>query len=159
MPIQPGTKAPDFTLRTMTADGIVDFALADHIGKSNLVLLFFPGAFTGVCTQELCDVTAGLGSYKSLNAEVIGISVDSVFAQNAWAQANGTSIPLVSDYERVVSTAYDVIVPNFGGMGRSSARAVFVIDKEGVIRYAAQTPTPGDMPDFEPVKKVLAELG
>ena len=86
MPISVGTSAPDFTLKSKAADGLKDVKLSDNFGKKNTVLLFFPLAFTGVCTQELCDITAGLSQYAALNADVIGISVDSPFAQEAWAK-------------------------------------------------------------------------
>ena len=85
MPIAIGTKAPDFNLKTATADGLKDVKLSDNFGKKQTLILFFPLAFTGVCTQEMCDVSAGLGDYSGLNAAVYGISVDSPFAQAAWA--------------------------------------------------------------------------
>src|SRR3989338_427717 len=86
MAISVGSKAPDFALKTKTADGLKDVKLSDNFGKKNTVLLFFPLAFTGVCTQEMCDVSRGISAYSSLNAEVYGVSVDSPFAQEAWAQ-------------------------------------------------------------------------
>ena len=86
MPIPTGSKAPDFTLKSKQASGLVDVKLSNNFGKKNTVLLFFPLAFTSVCTKEMCDLTAGLGAYAGLNADVIGISVDSPFAQEAWAQ-------------------------------------------------------------------------
>ena len=86
MPIKVGSKAPDFTLKSKTATGLVDVKLSDNFGKKNTVLLFFPAAFTGVCTQELCDISAGLSQYARLNAAVIGISIDTPFAQEAWAK-------------------------------------------------------------------------
>jgi peroxiredoxin len=154
-----GTKAPDFTLKRKTADGLVDVKLSENFGKTNIVLLFFPLAFTGVCTQELCDITAGLGAYASLNAEVIGVSVDSPFAQEAWAQKEKIGIALVSDLNKEVTKAYDVVFPNLAGIGDTSARAAFVIDQAGVIQYAEQTPTPKDLPNFDAVKATLAKLG
>ena len=85
MPISIGSKAPDFTLKSKDANGLKDITLSANFGKKNTVLLFFPLAFTGVCTQEFCDITQGLSSYAGLDAEIIGISVDSPFAQEAWA--------------------------------------------------------------------------
>ncbi|MFQ3588670.1 MAG: redoxin domain-containing protein [Fimbriimonadaceae bacterium] len=158
MPLNPGTPAPAFTLKTMTSDGLKDVSLSENLGRKNTVLLFFPAAFTSVCTKELCDVSAGLGAYAELDAEVYGISVDSPFAQDAWAKANNIGIPLLSDYDRKVSEAYDVLLPDLVGLGPASARAVVVIDKEGVVRYAEQTPTPTDLPNFEAVKQTLATL-
>ncbi len=124
----------------------------------NTVLLFFPLAFTGVCTQELCDITAGLSSYSDLNADVIGISVDSPFAQEAWAQKEKIGITLASDLNKETTKAYDVLFPGLAGIGDTSARAAFVIDKDGVIQYSEQTPTPKDLPNFEAVKAALAKL-
>ncbi|HRF60387.1 MAG TPA: redoxin domain-containing protein [Fimbriimonadaceae bacterium] len=149
MPIAVGSTAPDFTLKTMTPEGLADVRLSDHRGKDTVVLLFFPGAFTSVCTTELCDVTSGLGSYQALNAVVYGISVDSAFAQSGWAKANQIEVPLLSDYRREVVAAYDVVLPDLAGLGPSATRAVFVIDKEGVIRYAEQTENPGVQPNFD----------
>lgn len=155
MPLSVGTKAPSFTLKSKAADGLKDVSLPE--GK-NTVLLFFPLAFTGVCTQELCDITAGLSSYSDLNAEVIGISVDSPFAQEAWAQKERIGITLVSDLNKETTKAYDVLFPGLAGIGDTSARAAFVIDKTGVIQYAEQTATPKDLPNFDAVKAALAKL-
>jgi len=100
MAISVGTQAPDFTLKSKNADGVVDISLSNNKGQKNTVLLFFPLAFTGVCTSELCDVTAGLSQYSDLNADVIGISVDSPFAQEAWAQKENIGITLASDLNK-----------------------------------------------------------
>ena len=156
MPLAVGTKAPDFTLKTMTKDGLKDVRLSDHAGKQPVVLLFFPLAFTGVCTQEMCDVTAGFGGYASLGAAVYGISVDSPFAQGAWAKEHKITVPLLSDLNKTVTKAYDVLFPMLAGVGDTAARAAFVIGQDGVIKYAEQTPTPKDLPDFAKVKAALA---
>lgn len=158
MALPVGSKAPDFTLKTKTASGLEDASLSAQLGKSNTVLVFFPLAFTSVCTQELCDLSAGLEAYQNLNATVIGISVDSPFAQEAWAKQENISIPLASDLNKEVTKAYDVLFPGIAGIGDSSARAAFIVDKEGVIQYSEQTPTPKDLPDFEAIKARLAEL-
>ena len=158
MAISTGTKAPEFSLKTKTAEGLQDIKLSDNFGRKNTVLLFVPLAFTGVCTKELCDVSAGLSAYESLNAQVIGISVDSPFAQEAWAQKESITIPLASDLNKDVAKAYDVLLPDLVGIGSASARAAFVIDKEGIIRYAEQTPTPLELPTFEAIKATLAQL-
>ena len=86
MAIPVGTKAPDFTLKSKQASGLVDVQLSKNFGNKNTVLLFFPAAFTSVCTKEMCDISNGMNAYSGLNAEVIGISVDTPFAQEAWAQ-------------------------------------------------------------------------
>jgi len=155
MPIAVGTKAPDFTLKTKTADGLKDVKLSDNFGKKQTVLLFFPLAFTGVCTQEMCDITAGLGQYTGLDAEVLGISVDSPFAQEAWAKQNGIKITLLSDLNKKVIKSYRVVFPNLAGVGDTAARSAFVIGKDGVVKYAEQTPTPQDLPNFTAVQAAL----
>ena len=158
MPIKIGSKAPDFTLKSKTATGLVDVKLSENFGKKNTVVLFFPLAFTGVCTQEMCDITAGLGQYSGLNADVIGISVDSPFAQEAWATKEKIGIKLASDLNKVTTNAYDVLFPMLAGVGDTSARAAFVVDKNGVIQYSEQTATPKDLPNFTAVKEALAKL-
>jgi peroxiredoxin len=155
MPLSIGSKAPDFTLKTMTADGPKDVRLSDNFGKKQTVLLFFPAAFTGVCTQEMCDISGGLGQYSGLDAEVYGISVDSPFAQEAWAKQSGITVALLSDLNKTVTKAYGVLFPNLVGMYETAARAAFVIGKDGVIKYSAQTPTPKDLPDFAAVQAAL----
>jgi len=157
MPIAVGSKAPDFTLKTKTADGPKDVKLSDNFGKTQTVLLFFPAAFTGVCTQEMCDTTAGLGEYEKLGATVYAISVDGPFAQEAWAKANGIKLTLLSDQNKTVIKDYDVVFPTLAGMYVTSARAAFVIGKDGVVKYAEQTPTPKDLPNFAAVKAALAK--
>src|SRR4051794_30060203 len=100
MAIPAGTKAPDFTLKSKQASGMVDVKLSNNFGKKNTVLLFFPAAFTGVCTKEMCDVSAGMNSYTGLNADVIGISIDTPFSQEAWAQKEKIAITLASDLNK-----------------------------------------------------------
>ena len=158
MALSIGTQAPDFTLKSMTADGLVDVTLSSNFGKQATVLLFFPLAFTSVCTQELCDVTAGLGKYADLKADVLGISVDSPFSQGAWAKKEGITIKLLSDLNKTVTKAYDVVFPGLAGIGDTSARAAFVIDDSGQIVYSEQTPTPKDLPDFGKIQTVLESL-
>ncbi len=158
MAIPSGSKAPEFSLKTKTAEGLQDIRLADNIGHRNTVLLFFPLAFTGVCTKEMCDVSGGIKAYQDLNASVIGISVDSPFAQEAWALKEQITIPLASDLNKEVAKAYDVLLADLVGIGAASARAAFVIDKEGVVRYAEQTPTPLELPSFDLIRATLAQL-
>lgn len=158
MALPVGSKAPDFSLKSKTASGLEDVKLSDRLGKKNVVLLFVPAAFTGVCTQELCSISGGLNDYEGLNAEVIGISVDSPFAQEAWAQKEGIKIPLASDYDKQVIRAYDVVIESLAGIGVAAQRAAFVIDKNGVIQYSEGTPTPKDLPNFDAVKAALGKL-
>ncbi len=160
MPLTIGTKAPDFALKTKNAEGLQEIRLSANFGKKNTVLLFVPLAFTSVCSEELCSVSGGLSDYKGLDAEVYGISVDSPFAQEAWAQKAGITFPLLSDLNKTTAQAYDVYLKDLGGLGigDTAARAAFVIGKDGVIAYAEQTPTPKDLPNFAAVKAALAKL-
>ncbi len=159
MPLATGSQAPDFTLKSKTADGLKDVVLSANFGQKNTVLLFFPLAFTGVCTQELCDISSGLSAYADLNADIIAVSVDSPFAQEAWAKKENITLTLASDLNKTVTQQYDVVFPMLAGVGDTSARAAFVIDKAGVIRYSEQTATPKDLPDFNAIKATLAQLG
>src|ERR1039457_253239 len=158
MAISVGSKAPDFALKSKQTSGMVDVKLSSNFGKKNTVILFFPLAFTGTCTKEMCDITAGLSAYSGLNADVIGISVDSPFTQEAWAQKEKIGITLASDLNKTTARAYDVIFPMLAGVGDTSARAAFVIDKKGVVQYSEQTPTPKDLPNFDAIKAALAKL-
>ena len=158
MAIPVGSKAPDFTLKSKQASGLVDVKLSNNLGQKNTVLLFFPAAFTGVCTQELCDITSGLNAYTGMNADVIGISVDTPFAQEAWAQKEKIGITLASDLNKEVIKKYDVVFPMLAGVGDTAARAAFVIDKLGVVQYSEQTPSPKELPHFDLVKATLARL-
>jgi len=151
-----GSHAPDFTLKSKNADGLSDVTLSANFGHKQTVLLFFPLAFTGVCTAEMCDITSGLSQYAALGADVIAISVDSPFAQEAWALKEKIGITIVSDLNKEVTKAYDVLFPGLAGIGDTSARAAFVIGKDGVIKYAERTPSPKDLPNFEAVKAALA---
>ena len=157
MAIPVGSQAPDFTLKSKSpAD--VEVKLSNNLGKKNTVLLFFPLAFTGVCTAEMCSLTAGLDAYASLGADVIAVSVDSPFAQAAWAKQEKIGITLASDLNKEVTKAYDVVFPMLAGVGDTSARAAFVIDKNGVVQYSERTPTPMDLPNFEAIKAALVKL-
>jgi peroxiredoxin len=158
-----GTKAPDFTLATATADGPKQVTLSAEIGKRNILLLFVPMAFTGVCTTELCEISKGIGSYDSLDCTVYGISGDNPFAQQAWAQKEGITITLLSDYEHAVAKtygiAYESFLPQIGlGMGGVSKRSAFLIDRTGVVQYAESSDDPKQLPNFEAIQSKLAEL-
>lgn|SRR3954464_9798273 len=158
MAIPVGSKAPDFALKSKQASGLTDIKLSNNFGKKNTVLLFFPLAFTSVCTKEMCDITAGLNAYENMNAEVVGVSVDSPFAQEAWAQKEKISIPLASDLNKETAKAYGTLLPDLLGLGSVSARAAFVIDKNGVIQYSEQTPSPKELPNFNAIRDTLAKL-
>ncbi len=156
MPLSVGTTAPSFTLKSKKADGLADVTFPTP-GKPTVVL-FFPLAFTGVCTDEMCSVSQGLDAYSGAGAEVVAVSVDSPFAQEAWAKANNIGVTLVSDLNKEAANAYGVLFKGIAGIGDSAARAAFVVDKDGVVQYAEQTPTPKDLPNFDAVKAKLSEL-
>src|SRR6516164_11807183 len=158
MAIPVGNKAPDFTLKSKQTSGLVDVKLSENFGKKNTVLLFFPAAFTSVCTKEMCDMTAGLSGYSGLNADVIAVSVDTPFSQEAWAQKEKIGIRLASDLNKDVIKKYDVVFPMLVGIGDTAARAAFVIDKNGVVQYSEQTPSPKELPNFQKVKETLEQL-
>ena len=163
MAITVGSKAPDFELTSKTADGPKKLRLSTNFGKKNTVLLFFPMAFTGVCTKEMCDVSQGLNGYSALNAEVYGISGDNPFAQEAWAQKEKIQVPLLSDYEHKVAQAYGVSYDSFLpqlnlGMAGVPKRSAFIIDRQGVVRYAESSDDPKQLPNFSAIKEALAKL-
>jgi glutaredoxin-dependent peroxiredoxin len=163
MSIQIGSQAPNFTLVSQTASGPQLVTLSDLIGKSNLVLLFVPMAFTGGCTTEFCEVSKGISEYSALDATVLGISGDNPFAQEAWAQKEGITLQLLSDYEHAVAKAYGVAYEQFLPaknliMGGVPKRSAFVIDKAGTVRYAEVLENPGEMPNFEALKATLRSL-
>jgi glutaredoxin-dependent peroxiredoxin len=156
MALATGQKAPDFTLKTKTENGLEEVTLSSGFGKTNTVLLFFPFAFTGVCTEELCMVRDSLASYQQLNAQVYGISVDSPFTLEIFAKKEGIPFPLLSDFNKDVSAAYDVIYGDFIGFKGVSKRSAFVINKEGTILYASSSDDPKQLPDFAAIQASLA---
>lgn len=157
MALKIGDKAPEFTLPSFTpSKDLAEVSLGSMKGK-NVVLLFFPQAFTGVCTAEMCEMSGS--GYKDLNAEVVGISVDGTFVQKAFAEKNDITVPLLSDFNKEVVKKYDVLRPEFAhGMKGVAERAVYVIDKDGVIRYVEVMPSPGDQVSFEGIKKAVEGL-
>ena len=163
MALPVGSTAPDFTLTTLGPDGPELLTLSDKVGSANLLLLFVPMAFTGVCTEELCSITQNIEAYDALDATVIGISGDNPFAQQAWAEKEGISLTLASDYEHSAAKAYDVAYDAFLPeknllMGGVPKRSAFIIDKTGVIQYSESSDNPGELPDFETIQARLKEL-
>ena len=162
MALAVGTKAPDFSLPTKTAEGAKQIKLSDNFGKTNTLLLFFPMAFTGVCTTEMCNLSPELPNYGNMNAAVFGISGDNPFAQEAWAQKEKITVPLLSDYEHKVAKAYDVAYDSFLppslGMSGVAKRSAFIVDRTGVIQYAESNDDARELPDFDKIKAKLAEL-
>ena len=158
-----GQAAPDFTLSSKTAEGPKHFALSEALKKGPALLLFFPMAFTGVCTEEMCSVTSELNAYAALNATVFGISGDNPVAQEAWAAKEKINVTLLSDYEHHVAEAYGVayesFLPEIGlGMSGVPKRSAFVIDRAGIIQYAESSDNPKQLPNFEKIKATLASL-
>ena len=150
-----GAEAPDFTLKTKAPEGLDDVSLSGFKGKSNVVLLFFPFAFTGVCTEETCSVRDDLSSYEELDAQVLGISVDSPFSQEAMALKEGLNFPLLSDFNKDVSRDYGVLYEDFIGFKGVSMRSAFVVSKEGTVAYSWSSEDPKQLPDFDAIKNAL----
>lgn len=156
MSVKVGEKAPDFILldteRKMRR-------LSDFYGKK-LVLAFFPGAFTSVCTHEMCSFRDSLARFSELKTQVIGVSVNDPFSNAGFAERNMLSFPLLSDYNREVIKLYDIELKDFAGLkGYNVAkRSVFVLDKNGVVRYKWISENPGIEPDYKEIERVLEQL-
>ncbi len=162
MALPVGSKAPDFTLATKSSSGFELVKLSDQFGKNKVLLLFFPAAFTGVCTSEMCSVSDSIQRYDS-NSTVLGISGDSPFALEEWAKKESIKLPLLSDYDHSVARLYDVAYESFlqgklplAGIAKRSA---FVIDRNGVIQYAESSDDPKQVPNFDAIRAKLEELG
>jgi peroxiredoxin len=156
MAVEVGQPAPDFTLYDTDRK---QRRLSEFKGK-NVVLAFFPGAFTGVCTTEACALRDRMDQFNSMNAQVIGISVDPPFAQKVWADQNRVTYPLLSDFNRRVVNQYDIALPNLAGMEGyvAAKRSVFVLDKNGVVRYKWVSDTPGVEPNYDEVRQTVEKL-
>ena len=153
--LKPGDKAPEFSLRASDKSQV---HLKDFHGR-NVVLLFFPLAFTGVCTKELCLMRDSLAEYEQLDAQILAISVDSLYTLAKWKHEEGFNFPLLSDFNKTVSKKYDTLYKSFVfEMKGVSKRSAFVIDGAGVIRYAEVLENAGEIPNFEALKQVLQEL-
>ena len=150
-----GQQAPDFTLRDTEKNKVT---LSEQKGK-NVVLLFFPLAFTSTCTKELCMTRDNLATYNGLDAVVYGISVDSLFSLGKFKEEQSLNFTLLSDFNKTASTAYDTIYDHwFNDMDGVSKRSAFVIDKEGVVRYAEVLENASDIPNFEAIQACLKEI-
>ena len=156
MPIVTGQLAPDFSLFDSEKNKV---NLSDF-KKKNVLVLFFPLAFTGVCTKELCSIRDNIALYNNADAQVLGISVDSLYVLNKFKEEQHLNFPLLSDFNRQASKAFDVLYETFPSfeMQGVSKRAAFGIDKEGIIQYAEICPTPRDLPDFGVSNKILSGL-
>lgn len=157
MSLSVGQKAPDFTLFNSEKSKV---NLSDYAGKKNVLILFFPQAFTGVCTKELCSVRDGINKYQNDYTEVLGISVDSVFTLSKFKEEQSYNFQLLSDFNKEVSNGYEAIHESFTDMGMLgvSKRAAFIIDKEGFLQYVEVLDNPGEMPDFNTIDTKLASM-
>lgn len=152
MIIKKGDKAPNFTLR---ASDTAEVSLSGYEGK-NVVLLFFPLAFTGVCTTELCTMRDDITTYNNMNANVLAVSVDSPFALAKFKEEQKLNFPLLSDFNKTVSRSYGALYEDFVlDMKGVSKRSAFVIDEKGIIRYAEVLENAGDLPNFAAIKEAL----
>ncbi len=163
MALSPGATAPDFSLSSKQDDGLKLVTLSEQTANGPVLLLFFPMAFTGVCTEELCSVTQGLEQYTQLGITVLAISGDNPFAQEAWAKKEAITVTLLSDYEHKVAqsygVAYESFLPQFHlGMGGVAKRSAFVVGKDGVVHYSEVHDDPKKLPDFTAISLELAKL-
>lgn len=154
--LQKGTPAPDFALYDTEKNKVTLSSLKGE----NVLLLFFPQAFTGVCTKELCSVRDNIAQYNNVQAKVFGVSVDSVFTLARFREEQNLNFPLLSDFNREAITAYDCAYDSFTPMEMKGVakRSAFVIDRNGVIQYAEVLESAGDLPDFEAINAALASL-
>lgn len=152
-----GHKAPQFSLYNSEK---VKVNLADYVDNKNVLLMFFPQAFTGVCTKQLCSVRDGINKYHNNTTVVLGISVDSVFTLNKYKEEQQYNFALLSDFNKEVSNLYEAIHESFTDMNMQgvSKRSAFIIDKNGLLQYAEVLDNPGNMPNFEAIDQKLAEL-
>lgn len=159
MSVKVGELAPDFTLKSHKLENI---SLSQFKGEKNVVVLFFPLVNTGTCTKELCSMRDGMAQYENLDAQVLAISVDSPFAQKLWAEQQQFNFPLLSDFNKEVCQAYgayyDVFVPGKLDMKGVAKRSAFVVDKDGVVRYAEILEDPNTEPNYEAIKETLSNL-
>lgn len=153
--LEVGDKAPNFELQSTTGDKL---RLSDQIGKGPIVLLFYPLAWSPVCTEEMCSIRDALKEFEGLNASVFGIGVDSPYAQKAWSKELGLKFPLISDFNKEVSTSYGVLHEELAGLKGVSKRSVFILDNDGKIQYKWVSEDPTRLPDIDQIKRVLAKI-
>jgi peroxiredoxin len=156
MAAEVGTKAPDFTLPNQDREPVT---LSEQFKGGPVVLAFFPAAFSGVCTKEMCTFRDTIGALNKMSAKIFGISVDTFFAQKAWADAQKLNFPLLSDFNKQVISQYGVLNPDMIGLKGIAKRAVFVIDKTGTIRHREVLEDARNEPDYAKVNQALANLG
>ena len=152
MAAEVGSKAPDFTLVNQDRAPV---KLSEQIGSGKIVLAFFPGAFSGVCTKEMCTLRDSMSQIAALGAKVFGISTDTFFTLKAWGDQQKLGFPLLSDYNKEAIRAYDVVNPDMVGLKNIARRAVVVIDTAGIIRYREVQDDARNEPDYEKLKQAL----
>lgn len=155
MAAEVGTKAPDFTLPNQDREPV---KLSEQTKSGPVVLAFFPAAFSGVCTKEMCTFRDTIGELNKMSAKILGISVDTFFSLKAWADAQKLNFPLLSDFNKEVISQYGVVNPDMIGLKGIAKRAVFVIDKTGTIRYREVLEDARNEPDYGKVRQALASL-
>lgn len=155
MTLKIGDRAPQFTLRNSDKEEV---SLSDYNGK-NVLILFFPLAFTGVCTAELCETRDNMKKYESAGVDVLAISVDSLFVLEKFKAEQNLNFPLLSDFNKEVSRIYGCLYEEFVlDMKGVSKRSAFLIDNEGIIRYAEVLESAGDMPNFAAITEEISSL-
>lgn len=152
MSLQVGVQAPDFKLKDTE---LKEVSLSDFKGKK-VVLHFFPLAFTGVCTAQLCTMRDNFGYYDGLNAQVLGVSVDSPFTLAKFKAEQAYQFPLLSDFNKETAASYGALYEDFLGLKGIAKRSAFVVDEEGKIIYAEVLEDAGNLPDFAAISKVVA---
>jgi peroxiredoxin len=155
MAIEVGAKAPDFTLPNQDREPVT---LSEQLKNGPVVLAFFPAAFSGVCAKEMCTFRDSMADLGKVNAKVLGISVDTFFAQKAWADQQQLNFPLLSDFNKDVIRSYGVVNPDMIGLKDIAKRAVYVIDRSGTVRHREILEDARNEPDYEKVKQAVAGL-
>jgi peroxiredoxin len=154
--IRVGDRAPDFRLKASTG---AEIALADYRGRQPVLLLFFPLAFSPVCTRELCSLRDDYARFQEMGAQILAVSVDSPFTLAAWAEQMKFPFPLLSDFNKEVARRYDALHDDLLGLRGVAKRSAFVIDREGIVRYAWVSDDPRALPDFDALSRALREAG
>ena len=156
MAVDVGSKAPDFTLVNQDRETVT---LSRELGRGNVVLAFFPGAFSGTCTKEFCNLRDTMSSFRSVNAKVLGISTDTFFALKGWDDQQKLGFPLLSDYNKEVIHKYGVVNPDMIGLKNIAKRAVFVIDGSGTVRYREVLEDARNEPDYAGLNEAVRNIG
>ena len=156
MSIDVGAKAPDFALPNQDRETV---RLSEMVKKGPVVLAFLPGAFSGTCTAEMCNFRDSWTELGKTGAQIVGVSTDTFFALKAWGDQQKYDFPLLSDYNKDVIRQYGVVNPDMIGMKDIAKRSVFVIDRDGVVRYREVLDDARNEPDYGKVRETLASIG